>query len=528
MVDLGESLLFDLNYSEFIDLDTYHISKTITNIQSYLSVSVRPGIYQDNTLKKIVQELYDYLLNKIELLVLQFDKQNLLYLSIDQLGRLMQNKFVKMREMNANYRKKSDPQIKKYNDDITDLTGLIFSTQFIIEKTIQIGNTGLKRIDSESYSEILSTTKILLELSIIHENLQNDILKYSLKILDNFSYEFNTIDIQKVNEFYVRFLDNSIYGSEMSFKIQNPFNYFNEIDPYFRNEFGLTFTSFYTLLVICISILLNRSTHTINIKKLQLMREIKKVEREMKFETINSFLNVLSLSSNDFSNIFYPTHIRNRKNRIVIKPFVSISHEFNCEYIINIWIIYTCSLRWTDEISAGYLPYKDEFVKTNLREKLQEIRQKHNYDFEKQVEGLVKEKTSIYETRIKYNEKCFSNLGDPCPGEIDVFAIFKEQGEVYLIDAKDFQLSRLPRDMYTELKKYIHTTNGYFVKMKKKKVFVENNLEKILNYYGIDKGSLKWTVKCFFVTATSSIVFDSDDAKVVTISQFDKLINQIK
>lgn len=210
-------------------------------------------------------------MNKIEQLVLQFDKQNFLYSSTDQLGRLMQNKFVKMREMNANYYKKSDPQIKKYNDDITDLTGLIFSTQFIIEKTIQIGKIGMKSIDPESYSEILSNTKILLELSMIHENLQNEILRYTMKILDDFSYEFNTIDTQKVDAFYVRYLNNSIYGSERSFKTQNSLNYFDEIDPYFRNEFGLTFTSFYNLLVICISILLKQSIHTIKIRKLQLI-----------------------------------------------------------------------------------------------------------------------------------------------------------------------------------------------------------------------------------------------------------------
>lgn len=210
----------------------------------------------------------------------------------------------------------------------------------------------------------------------------------------------------------------------------------------------------------------------------QLIKEIKNVGKEWKFDTINSFLNVVSLSSNDFVNIFYPTHIRNRKNRIVIRPFVSLSNEYNCEYIVNIWILYTCSLRWTDEISTGYLPFKDEFVKTNLKEKLKDIRRKHNDNFEKQVADLVKRKISVYETRIKDNEKCFINLSDRCPGEIDVFAILQKRNEVYIIDAKDFQFSRLPRDMYNEAKKYIHSTNGYFVKMKKKKVLLRITLRK--------------------------------------------------
>ena len=529
MIELGNTLLFDLDYSNFRDISSIQISKELENIKSFLSNKFTPGIYQGNALKKILLELHRYIMQKIEQLISLFDKEDLLFLAADQLGRIAQYKFLKMRDMFDNYKKKNESEIILYNKEIHEIAGLLFSTQFIIEKTVQMGKTNTNKIDHNQYSEMLSTTKILIDLSMVYENIQNNILNYTLKISDDYTYEFETHSVEKADEFYIRALQNNIYGTEITSTSESTLD-IDEIDPYFFNEFGLTYTNFYRLLIICISFLRNQSLHTVRIKKLRLIREIRHLEKEWIFDrnTINSFLRILCISTDDLINDFSPTHIRNRKNRIMIKPFIDISTENNCEYIINIWILFTCSKRWIDEISQGFLPYKDDFILTNLKDKLAEIRRKHNEDFENQVRNLVKRKTPFYETKIKENEKCFSSLPEPCTGEIDVFAIFKEKFEVYLVDAKDFQLSRLPRDMSHELHKYIQSSKGYFVKMKQKKNYVKKYLEIILNYYGIEKGINEWNIKCFFVTSNASMVYDEEGARVLTTSQFTQQLELVK
>lgn len=237
-------------------------------------------------------------------------------------------------------------------------------------------------------------------------------------------------------------------------------------------------------------------------------------------------MNLIVLSSKDFPSDFYITHIRNRKNRLAIKPVIDISKQRNVEYILSPWLLFVAFRRWYDSIMAGYLPYKDEYINISLKNKLIEIRQNHNNEFEKRLREIVKKKTPYCEQNIKDNDRCFNGLSEKCPGEIDILTIFNEKKLVYLIDAKDYQLSRMPRDMNNELEKYINK-NGFFDKMQNKKAFVERNLKSILSYYKIYESSENWKIDCIVVTAQSSIVFDNYNISVLTVSQFEKLIKML-
>ncbi len=54
-----------------------------------------------------------------------------------------------------------------------------------------------------------------------------------------------------------------------------------EIDPHFKEGFRLTFTDFYRLLIICISILQKHRKYVIKRKKLTLIKEIRNIEKEL-------------------------------------------------------------------------------------------------------------------------------------------------------------------------------------------------------------------------------------------------------
>jgi hypothetical protein len=139
---------------------------------------------------------------------------------------------------------------------------------------------------------------------------------------------------------------------------------------------------------------------------------------------------------------------------------------------------------------------------------------------------LVKQKTKFYDVWVKGNQKCFSGLPQPSPGEIDVIAIFPETAEIYLIDAKDTQFSRVPRDMSNEIEKYIQK-GGYFELILKKKEFILKYLDRILKKFGLGDIKEEWKIKCVFVTSNISLVSPFEETIfVLSIAQFKNLMDK--
>ena len=370
--------------------------------------------------------------------------------------------------------------------------------------------------------------KILLKISVLRETIQYNLLNYSIIIYDNYDFEFKSHSDDKINKYYEELIQNNIYKSDLILNNNVKSNLKQEIDPCFKDEFGLTFNDFINMMYISLVISINKKIHTIKINKNNLIKEIKLLDN-FDSNKIESFLNLASLSNNDFSNEFYPSHIRNRNNRIIIKPFIHLTNQNNSEYIFNSWNVLTAVLRWLNEIYLGYLPFNENFIHARtLKRKLIEIQQRHNLEFEKDIEAIIKEKAYCYETRIKDNDRCFSNIPEPCPGEIDILSIFKERNEIHIIDGKDSQFSHT-RDMSNETKKFSGHEKGYFYLMENKKNFIKKYLTNILDYYKLNHDTSDWKIRCIFVTSNTSVIQGDDfELSLLTIAQYNELINSFQ
>lgn len=289
---------------------------------------------------------------------------------------------MEVQKITASYDIKSPAEIEDYNDIMGKHSLFLISTQFLIEKIIQSNGENTNRVSDTIYKELLAIAFELSELSLMRESIQYGTASYYIEIHDDHSYEFKNESDDKITNFMNKSLENDIYYT----KFPEPENseIFHKIDKSFSDEFGLTFTDFFRLFIICISFLSIKQMHTVKIKKIVLIKDIRNLEKEWVFtrETLDAFFKTLSISRSDLSSDFYPTHIRTRNNRLVIRPFVVISENKGFEYVLNPWVLLTTFIRWYNEICTGYLPYKDDYIKKpDLRSKLIEIRQKHNREF---------------------------------------------------------------------------------------------------------------------------------------------------
>ena len=66
-------LLFDLTYSEYLVIPEDKIVVALKSISNHLSKNQRIGKYESEELKKILENMYNFLLEGLEILILKYN-----------------------------------------------------------------------------------------------------------------------------------------------------------------------------------------------------------------------------------------------------------------------------------------------------------------------------------------------------------------------------------------------------------------------------------------------------------------------
>lgn len=512
IINQSEIPRMDLN-PEVLKIYQADVSLYQKIISTYLRKNnFNPGIYSDDGAKKIINSIVSFLLSILRRNLEKYDSADLLILANENLSQILQKKYQNTQIVLDNHEKiKLYDPISKYNQENKELLDLYLSNQFLIENFPHSQNSGTDLISVEKYTEIQALCQTLINLIIVSDHIHHRTQGFNLVIHRNYQHDLVPTE-SGIDAHYYKHIENKIFDS-----FQNkPFD-FNQINEPFKDEFGIDFVQFTNLLKIC-STIPNRRNERIECIDEESLIILLMQESSYEKDKIVQFL--LCFRFNIWDKEYFPTDRRNRKNRIVILPLIYVTKSKF--YILNSWLIQNAKVIWENEIITGFLPYNDDHINSELlKSKLKEIRRKSNRDFETTVEDFIKKKTHLCEFRVKENKRCFRNLPERCPGEIDSLVINPGRKEVYLIDEKDSQIAGVPSEMHSHTDKYSEE-DGYIDKINKKKNYIEKYLESILEYFKIKKEG-EWNIICMFVTSNVSFL-KLGHVIVLSVSEFNRFL----
>jgi hypothetical protein len=491
-------------YQKVMDSDLSEMQRLTA--KHMIEKSIKPGLYYKKQAKEIINVVYTFLKGKLSEELAQIDHKTLIPYAINELGATLQVRYSNRRQLeNDIARIKGYDPLQRYLDQDDEITIHSTAIRYLIEVTTQLGATGPKEITSEKWLELLAMSHIVVTATYVSDSLYYGIAEYRLRIDENYEYSIEIESHERIDKFKSNMAKSLIEGNSRSDVSAQVPSSINEVDNAFNQEFGVTFEVFQDFLSVVMSYPKTMEKYTATVSEKDLIA-FAKTKLRISEATI---VNALKLASIDRENLvgeeIMPSHIRNRPNRLIVRPIVSLLTTTKDHlYVINSWLTFLALSRWRDGIIGGNLPYNENFIQTGtLKDNLTEIRRKAGRAYERKVEEFFKSKTKYCNFRVKDNEQCFQNLPEPCPGEIDALVILPTQRKIFIIDSKDLQMNLAPRDVSNEIEKFTKK-KGYIDMLLLKRKYVITYLQRILSNLGISNLEVDWAIKCLFVTSNAT------------------------
>jgi hypothetical protein len=219
-----------------------------------------------------------------------------------------------------------------------------------------------------------------------------------------------------------------------------------------------------------------------------------------------------------------------QENRLMAKPLVDSGKKI----IFGPGMIKAASENFLNGILVGKWIYskmdllpKELFIA--LSKKHEEISKRLESDLLTELKKL----TPYYDGKIEFkggkNSKCFANIEEALPGEIDALSLHIENKKIIIWEAKDLtqkfgarEVANLIIDTFIG-----RSNNGYLTKVFKKQKFVQKNISEILKYYGI-KNPEGWIVDSSFVFYSRNLIMSFLEKKgnFITLGELKKFIER--
>lgn len=519
------------DYLKTLDSDIREVDrKTASFLQSE---SITHGTYQNEEAKNTLDNIITFLKTMLDEELSKFRTSEILPFSINLEGELIQNRQIwQMRTKNdLKQIQEFDPK-EKYREKSLEISKISTTSRYISERIIQLCPTGDSFLTKEKWHEIQAIGESILYATIVRNTLYYEIGDFELQINDDFSFFIKNTNTESLEthsqNFDYELLKTGPAAIHWNDEEGSVDIFYDSLETPFESEYGVSFRNFMRVLSCCEYYPIEKQTHTLAIDENELISYVKSKWPEISDEHISNALKLSSLSQDDLSSVeIYPTDMRNRMNRLVVKPIPTYYINETKTYLLNSWVIDVSINRWLVSIDQGHLPYKEDYLSSNqLKDQLQTMRTNASKQHEIQIECIVKEKTNYFDVNIDNNEKCFSELLTPTPGEIDNLSIYPETHTVILIEAKNLQLNLGPQEIKGEINKYVKPEDGFFAKLNSKKQYVTDNLESILNYYNIEQNSETWKILGLIVTKTIPFSIPKiDDNEVIHVDNLEKIIS---
>lgn len=516
-------------YPKILESDRSEIQRMIAEFLT--NESVTPGKYHDQRAKEIINKTYEFLKMKITEQLANYDHTKLIPFILDIQGELIKERMLTRTQAQNDLKEiKEYDAVERYTKANQEISILDVTLRYLTELIIQQAPTGNKILTLENWSYIQALAEAISYATLISDHLHYGLAKYQVNLSNSYLFSIESLT-SSIPDYLTNFDRMFVKGEKI---VESPKSdlqdFYNSINSPFEDEFKVSFEDFFNVIIQCLVFLNERHVSTITISEDELVSFIKSKLNRLDKNKIISALYIVTFTGNSLNGIeVFPADTRKRKDRLIVKPLVVFSRDGKKIYTINSWLTDNSIGRWFAEIRNGYLPYNDNFIKKDgyLIGALIKQREQSNKDHENEIKNLIQPIVQFSDFNIKDNQKCFTGLGEPSPGEIDGLALFTKQREILLIEAKDLKMNYSPRDISNQMKDFIDPDKGYIVKLLKKKTYVTKYLSKILEYYGIKDDASLWVVKTMFVTSNVTFPISSfDEFSFITLVDLkDFLIN---
>jgi hypothetical protein len=196
-------------------------------------------------------------------------------------------------------------------------------------------------------------------------------------------------------------------------------------------------------------------------------------------------------------------------NRITVKPLI----KFDDNLVYGYEMLIFAFNKFFFSLLEGRSPFSADLLQITTKNALAKKKQVSSHEFEIAVGDEIKKFCNYFETNIcaKKNDKCFKDISEKCPGQIDVLSIHLDQKKIIIWDAKNIDDKVGARDICNKIDEFTEG-KGYIEITKTKEIFVNNHIKEIMNYYKIKDDPSGWKVKsCFVLSSDHFIKFFLED-----------------
>ncbi len=219
-----------------------------------------------------------------------------------------------------------------------------------------------------------------------------------------------------------------------------------------------------------------------------------------------------------------------QENRLMVKPLVNV----NGKLIFGPGMIKVSSENFLNSIIEGGWIYSNmEHLPRDLYNSLSDKHSEISRRLEQDLLNQLKEITPYYEGKILEfkggkNHKCFAEIKEQSPGEIDAISLHLTNKKIIIWEAKEIGRKFGAREIANIIvDKFIKEEKGYVERVLKKQEFVEKNLKEVLDYYNI-KDAVGWKVDYAFVFYSRNLLMSFLGSKVnfITLDEVKEFVER--
>jgi len=531
------------SYQKPLRIEPSFIANVNQEMVDYLKeIKVEIKEHWDDDAKKLNNQIFKFLQQKLEEIISQFDNSILTY-AYTQVEYIEGKRETDKNQMKFDVQKYIAFDIyERHNEERLEVSELAFSAKHILHTILKVNPKGHKKIVDSDWYYLMAFSKIINETIQRSDQLHYRLAKTGIEITN--LYEL--IDIDESSEidlikYYKETTSSNIISAknkplEFNQPKQNKSSkdvllFDTNLNSAWLKEFDFSLENMVKLIAILGRHIFEESNHfpliALSIKEINTF--IGETLSEIDNEEILKIISFLSLDFNTYSNYEYIDYsldrLMKKKERINLSPFIRVDNK----YLFGQQSTLMSFTAWYTVLIDGDIPFSiDEhsLVKTELKKihrKLDLELEKKSYEIAKNILG----KELVRETIKNFKQLSTTFQKQPPCGEIDLLIANPKIKTLFVMDAKNINkkffvsaIKRELRDFFEGRKK----KKSYLEKLNMKVDFIRENQDEILNHFKIaDKNG--WKVKKGFVVNTLYVsAFYKEKVDFVLIDNLEEYI----
>jgi 6-pyruvoyl-tetrahydropterin synthase len=479
-------------------------------------IKVEIKVHWEDDAKKLNNQIFEFLQQKLEEIISQFDNSILLhtYAQIEYIEGKREND---KNQMEFDVQKYIAFDInERHNKERLEVSELVISAKHILHTVLKVNPKGSKNISEQDWYYLMAFSKIINKTIQRSDQLHYHLAKSGIEI----THSYELIDIDESSEinssnYYKKTTNSNIILAknkplEVNQSNQNESSkdillFDANLNSAWLKEFEFSLENMVKIIVILGRHIFEENNYfpliTLSIKEINTF--IGETLLEIDNKEIEEIISFLSLDFNTYSNYEYIDYsldrLMKKKERLNLSPFIKVDDK----YLFGQQLLLVSFTTWHSTLINGDIPFSID--ETSLvKKELNKIHDKLDKElevlaYEEAVKAVGKEHVRMTINKFQTLSKNYSQK-PPC-GEIDLLVVNINIKTIFVLDAKNvnkkFHTSAIDR----ELNKFLKGKKSYLIKLNKKFDFIKENKDEILNHFNIeDKNG--WKMKKGFVVNT--------------------------